>query len=94
MIEASALSKTYRSIRALDGFDFRTENGSVTALLGRNGAGKITTFRILYTAMKPDSGVARIDGYDTVADRRVVQRFISALADIRDCRFAHKSTVS
>ncbi len=94
MIEASVLSKTFRSIRALDGLDFRAENGTVTALLGQNGAGKITTLRILYTVMKPDSGVARIDGYDTVADRREVQGCIGALADIRDCRFAHKSTGS
>ena len=47
MIEASGLSKTFRSIRALDVIDFGAENGTVTALLGRNGAGKITTLRIL-----------------------------------------------
>ena len=83
MIEASGLSKTFRSVRALDGLDFRAEDVTVTALLGRNGAGKTTTLRILYTVMKPDSGVARVDGYDTVADRRDVQKCIGALADTR-----------
>ena len=47
MIEASGLSKTFRSIRALDVLDFGAENGTVTALLSRNSAGKITTLRIL-----------------------------------------------
>ena len=83
MIEAAALAKTFRSVRALDGLSFTAADGSVTALLGRNGAGKTTTLRILYTVMRPDTGTARIDGLCTVADRRAVQRRIGALADTR-----------
>lgn len=83
MIEAAELTKTFRSIRALDGLSFTAPDGSVTALLGRNGAGKTTTLRILYTVMRPDTGTARIDGFDTVDDRPEVQRRIGALADTR-----------
>tara|TARA_B100000676_G_scaffold310887_1_gene378868 strand:- start:2304 stop:3032 length:729 start_codon:yes stop_codon:yes gene_type:complete len=83
MIEASELFKTFRSVRALDGLSFKAEDGTVTALLGRNGAGKTTTLRILYTVMRPDTGVARIDGFDTVRDRIEVQSRIGALADTR-----------
>lgn len=83
MIEAEGLFKTFRAVRALDGLSFTAPNGSVTALLGRNGAGKTTTLRILYTVMRPDSGSARIDGYDTVLARDAVQSRIGALADTR-----------
>jgi len=83
MIEASELFKTFRSVRALDGLSFKAEDGTVTALLGRNGAGKTTTLRILYTVMRPDTGAARIDGFDTVHDRIEVQSRIGALADTR-----------
>ena len=74
MIEASGLSKSFRNVRALDALSFTARNGSVTALLGRNGAGKSTTLRILYTVMRPDSGNARIDGFDTVSETRQVQQ--------------------
>lgn len=83
MIEAAGLAKSFRAVRALDGFSFAASDGTVTALLGRNGAGKTTALRILYTVMRPDSGTARIDGFCTVADRRAVQQRIGALADTR-----------
>ena len=51
MIEASGLSKSFRNVRALDALSFTTRNGSVTALLDRNGAGKSPTLRIVYTVM-------------------------------------------
>ena len=55
----------------------------VTALLGRNGADKTTAPRILYTVMRPDTNVARIDCFDTIRDRSEVQSRIGALADTR-----------
>jgi len=51
MIEASGLSKSFRNVRALDALSFIARNGSVTALLDRNGAGKSPTLRIVYTVM-------------------------------------------
>lgn len=83
MIEVSELSKGFRNIRALNGLSFSAEDGTVTALLGRNGAGKSTTLRILYTVMRPDSGFAHIDGFDTITARRDVQQRIGALVDTR-----------
>jgi sodium transport system ATP-binding protein len=70
-------------VRALDGLAFTARDGEVTALVGPNGAGKTTALRILYTVMQPDSGSARIDGFDTVGDRLAAQRRIGALADTR-----------
>ena len=85
MIEASGLSKSFRNVRALDALGFTTRNGSVTALLDRNGAGKSLTLRILYTVMHPDSGNTRIDDFDTVSETRQVQQRIGTFAVCGAC---------
>ncbi|AXG79343.1 ATP-binding cassette domain-containing protein [Streptomyces paludis] len=88
-IEATGLRKSYahgstagplkRRARTevLRGVDLHVERGSVFALLGPNGAGKTTAVRILATLTIPDSGTARVAGYDVVADRRRVRGAIS-----------------
>src|ERR687888_730409 len=67
-IVVEGLEKSYGSVRALRGVDFAARTGSVLGLLGPNGAGKTTLVRILTTLLKPDSGRARVAGYDVVAD--------------------------
>jgi sodium transport system ATP-binding protein len=81
MIEADGLIKSFQSVRALDGAGFIARDGEVTGLIGPNGAGKTTALRILYTVMRPDAGAARVDGLDTVADRRKVQERVGVLPD-------------
>lgn len=83
MIEAYNLRKTFGSVTALDGAGFLARDGEVTGLIGPNGAGKTTAFRILYTVMRPESGHARVDGFDTVAKRMEVQRRLGVLSDNR-----------
>ncbi len=83
MIEVRDLRKTFRSVTALDGIDFVARDGQVTGLIGPNGAGKTTALRILYTVMRPDSGSARVDGFDSVTARRAVQQRIGVLPDTR-----------
>jgi ABC-2 type transport system ATP-binding protein len=68
MIEVDAVAKRFGSTRALDGVDLTVDEGTVIALLGPNGAGKTTLVRILTTLLRPDSGHARVAGYDVVAD--------------------------
>ena len=68
MIEAKAVVKRFGSTVALAGVDLAADQGEVVALLGPNGAGKTTLVRILTTLLKPDSGVARVAGFDVVAD--------------------------
>ena len=83
MIEARNLHKTFRSVTALDGIDFTARDGEITGLIGPNGAGKTTALRIIYTVMRPDTGNALVDGFDTVSERRRVQQRIGVLPDSR-----------
>src|SRR5438876_3577168 len=68
MIEVEGLTKRFGSTDALVDVDLAAEQGKVLALLGPNGAGKTTLVRILTTLLQPDSGWARVAGYDVVRD--------------------------
>mgnify|MGYP000154925951 CR=1 FL=1 len=62
------LVKTFDERRALDGISMEVRRGELFCLLGPNGGGKSTLFRILATLSLPDSGSALIAGHDVVAD--------------------------
>jgi len=65
-ISVKGLTKSFKNVKVLEGLDLEVERGTMLALLGPNGAGKTTTVRILSTLLKPDSGVAFVDGHDVV----------------------------
>ena len=67
-IETQGLCKSYGDVKALCDVDLRVDAGSILGLLGPNGAGKTTAVRILTTLLKPDSGSARVAGFDVVRD--------------------------
>jgi ABC-2 type transport system ATP-binding protein len=75
-IEVEGIAKRFGSTIALAGVDLVAEEAKVLALLGPNGAGKTTLVRILTTLLKPDSGSARVAGYDVVADARPLRSVI------------------
>ena len=75
-VHVRGLVKTYGSTRALDGVDLDIPAGRVLGLLGPNGAGKTTTVRILTTLLRPDSGSARVAGYDVLAQPDEVRQRI------------------
>jgi oleandomycin transport system ATP-binding protein len=77
VIEAEGLTKRFGATQALAGVDLHAESGRVLALLGPNGAGKTTIVRILATLLKPDSGQARLCGYDVVADATAVRQLLA-----------------
>ncbi len=79
MIRAQGLSKSFGKIHAVDNISFDAEDGKITALLGPNGAGKSTTLRMLYTVLKPDAGLALIDGVDNQADLQAARRKLGVL---------------
>jgi len=65
-IELQAVRKTFGKTEALRGVDLTVEPGTIHGLLGPNGAGKTTIVNILSTLLKPDSGAARVAGFDVV----------------------------
>jgi ABC-2 type transport system ATP-binding protein len=76
MIEVEGVRKSFGTTVALDGVDLHAEAGRVLALLGPNGAGKTTLVRILTTLLAPDSGWARVAGYDTVREAAALRSVI------------------
>ncbi len=80
MIEAEGLTKRFGSTVALDGLDLGVPAGAILGVLGPNGAGKTTAVRILTTLSLPDSGSARVAGFDVVNDASSVQRSIGVTA--------------
>src|SRR4051795_2214916 len=85
-LTAVDLVKTYKGgrgappVRALDGLTVEVSTGTVFALLGRNGAGKSTTVRILTTLSRPDSGAAAVAGIDVLRAPDAVRRAIGLVS--------------
>ncbi|MCE9586739.1 MAG: ATP-binding cassette domain-containing protein [Verrucomicrobia bacterium] len=66
-IVVNDLVKSFGERRALDGISLEVRRGELFCLLGPNGGGKSTLFRILATLSLPDSGTAKIAGHDVVS---------------------------
>jgi ABC-2 type transport system ATP-binding protein len=65
--------------RALDGVSFDVRRGEIFALLGPNGGGKTTLFKILSTAVRPAEGTAAVFGYDIQKQADDVRRRIGVV---------------
>ena len=72
-IEVNHVSKGYGKVRALDDVSFSVGKGEVFGLIGPDGAGKTTMFRILCSLLLPATGSATVDGYDVVKQMREVR---------------------
>ncbi len=86
MIAIEGLTKAFgkrREVQAVRDATFDAPNGAITGLLGPNGAGKTTLLRMIATLVIPDTGCARVDGLDVVADRYAVRSRIGVLSDAR-----------
>lgn len=81
MIEIQGLTKMYDNVHGINGIDLNVENGASLGLLGRNGAGKTTLVRTLIGLLKPDSGIATIDGINAVSDPVSVRKIIGYLPE-------------
>ncbi len=75
-VETRELVKRFGSTTAVDGVDLVVPHGAVYGLLGPNGAGKTTIVRMLTTLLRPDDGVALVDGIDVSRDPDGVRRCI------------------
>ena len=73
-IAAKELVKRYGKLTALDRVSFEVGHGELFGMIGPDGAGKTTLFRLLTTLLVPDSGEATVDGLDIVADYKEIRR--------------------
>jgi ABC-2 type transport system ATP-binding protein len=73
MIAAKSLTRSFERTTALRGIDLQIESGEMFALIGPDGAGKTTFFRMLTGLLKPSSGTLTLTGHDSIGF--VPQRF-------------------
>jgi lipopolysaccharide export system ATP-binding protein len=64
LLDARDLLKAYSGRVVVDKVNFRVERGEIVGLLGRNGAGKTTSFRITIGMIKPEGGAVLLNGED------------------------------
>jgi ABC-type multidrug transport system ATPase subunit len=67
------LCKVYQDKTAVDDVSFAVKKGELFGLIGPDGAGKTSIFRILTTLLLPDAGSATVDGYDVVKDYKAIR---------------------
>lgn len=72
-IEVDNLSKSFGEVSALKAVSFSVERGELFGLIGPDGAGKTTLFRLLTTLISPDEGSATVDGLDIVDDYTAIR---------------------
>ena len=75
-IEVRELTRRYGTLTALDAVSFEVGRGELFGLIGPDGAGKTTLFRLLTTLIVPDRGTARVDGWDIRADYRRIRQCV------------------
>ena len=73
-IEVNGISKSYGKVQALQDVTFSVERGEVFGIIGPDGAGKTSLYRILCTLLLPDKGTASVDGFDTVSQMKEIRR--------------------
>jgi ABC-2 type transport system ATP-binding protein len=81
MIEVKGLVKTYGSKRAVDGVSFTVKRGDILGFLGPNGAGKSTTMKMITGFLRPDAGIATVDGIDVAENPVAVKSRIGYLPE-------------
>lgn len=73
MIQVNGIVKSYGKVEALQDISFQVEQGELFGLIGPDGAGKTTLFRILTTLLLPDKGSATVAGWDIRKDYRKIR---------------------
>jgi ABC-2 type transport system ATP-binding protein len=73
MVRVENIKKAYDGVQALRNITFNVEEREIFGLIGPDGAGKSTLFRILTTLILPDSGHATMAGHDIIMDFRLIR---------------------
>ncbi len=75
-IQVDQISKSFGNVQAVNAVSFAVEKGELFGLIGPDGAGKTTLFKMLTSLLIPDSGEAWVEGYHTVKDFKKIRRII------------------
>ena len=75
-VSVSHIDKTYGKVHALKDLSFTVDEGELYGIIGPDGAGKTTLFRILATLLRADKGTAEVAGCDVVKDYRKIRNII------------------
>jgi ABC-2 type transport system ATP-binding protein len=79
IVEIKGLTKRFNGITAVDDLHLTVERGEMFGIVGPDGAGKTTTFRMLTGVLTPTSGAATILGFDLIKQSRAINREIGYL---------------
>lgn len=75
-ITLNNISKSYGKVKALDNISFDVKQGELFGLIGPDGAGKTTLFRVLTTLLIPDEGNATVAGYDLIKEYKDIRNHV------------------
>ncbi|AWG22169.1 ATPase [Flavobacterium faecale] len=75
-ISIQNISKSYNKIKAIDSVSFEVNSGELFGLIGPDGAGKTTIFRVLTTLLLADQGIATVAGLDVVTDYKAIRNSV------------------
>ena len=75
-IEVNNISKHYGKVEVLNNVSFSVKKGEVFGLIGPDGAGKTSMYRILCSLLLPDNGTAIVDGFDVVQQMKEIRKRI------------------
>ncbi|MFD2784708.1 ABC transporter ATP-binding protein [Hymenobacter rubripertinctus] len=75
-IDLQHLSKSYGPVQAVQDVSLRVPPGELFGLIGPDGAGKTTLFRIMATLLLPDAGTAAVAGHDTRGGMRAIREVV------------------
>ncbi|APW32591.1 ABC transporter ATP-binding protein [Prevotella intermedia ATCC 25611 = DSM 20706] len=79
-IEVNSISKHYGKVQALRDVSFSVGKGEVFGLIGPDGAGKTSMYRILCSLLLPDAGTATVDGYDVVSQMKEIRKRVGYMS--------------
>ena len=75
-ISVSNISKSYKTVKALQDISFEVKSGELFGLIGPDGAGKTSLFRILTTLLLANEGTATVAGFDVVKDYKKIRNSV------------------
>ena len=73
-IEVNQVAKRYGKVQALQDVSFSVRKGELFGVIGPDGAGKTSLYRILCSLLLPDEGSVRVEGYDVIQQMKEVRK--------------------